>query len=67
MYARFDKAEIGKQKPFRCELADGKWIILGSSECTTCKDGRFEIVLQAEPAKLISVSSLKNESGQQTR
>ena len=67
MYAWFEKSEVRKQKPFRCEFADGKWIILGSAECTTCKDGRFVIVLQAEPAQLISVSSLKDRTVQQAR
>ena len=63
MHAWFEKAEIRRQKPLRCELADGKWTILGPAECTACKDSRFEIVLQAEPAKLISISSLKERAG----
>ena len=59
MYAYYPKAELRRQRPFQVNFKDGNWTIVGSSPCHICVDTVFQVVLQAEPARLVRLVELR--------
>ena len=52
----YGKKEMDEEEPFRAELKDGVWTILGTMHCVSCLGGTLVMQIDKESGKIIFVA-----------
>lgn len=52
LFKLYGEATITKEKPYYAVKSGNYWVFFGSQDCTDCKEGVFEIVINARNGKV---------------